>query len=308
MTTALSTGELVIGVHNWQTQVNPVVDGETKRHGLIPRDYITHPRGCYAGIKAVDVPLIPSSEYASRIADKIQQASQLSDLRNVGNAGQPIPSRDQNGKGFCWAHSGTSAHLLVRAKLNLPYADLSAYAVACIIKGFADEGGWGAQGVDFQMQKGIPTSKTWPQQSMSRSNDNPNTWAEASTHKIVDEWADLAAAQYDRNLSFDQLVTLLLSDTSVVVDFNWWSHSVCAMDAVNGATMRSVTRDDSGKIMPLSDFDTAWGMNDPVTGGIGIRIWNSWGDSWSQNGTGILTGSHAVPDGSVAPRMVTASP
>ncbi len=153
-----------------------------------------------------------------------------------------------------------------------PYADLSAYAVACIIKGYRDEGGWGAESLEFIADRGIPTSQFWPQQSMSRSNDKPETWANASLHKFT-EWMDLddsgpAVKQ--------QLVTCLLLNLPVVVDYNWWSHSVCAMDLVS-----------------LNPFR--------------IRIWNSWGDSWSENGTGILEGNKAIPNGALAARVMTPS-
>jgi hypothetical protein len=38
-----------------------------------------------------------------------------------------------------------------------------------------------------------------------------------------------------------------------------------------------------------------------------ILIWNSWGDSWSQNGTGILEGSRAIPDGMLFAKVATAA-
>lgn len=172
--------------------------------------------------------------------------------------------------GNCWFHSGTSAHLVLTAAMGEPYEDLSAYAGACIIKDYRDEGGWGAEGVEWQAANGIPTSQFWPQQSMSKSNDTPAMRANAALHKIT-EWMDL-----EPNNMKAQLVTCLLSNIPVVVDFNWWSHSVCALDVVS-----------------LSPFS--------------IRIWNSWSDTWSENGTGVLTGSKAMPDGAIAPRVVMPS-
>lgn len=169
----------------------------------------------------------------------------------------------------CWAHSSTSACLLIRALNNQPYADLSAYAVACIIKGYRDEGGWGAESLEWIAQNGIPTSEFWPQQSMSRSNDNPAMRENAKLHRVT-EWMDMEP----RNV--DQLVTCLLQNIPVVIDLNWWAHSVCAMDLVSISPFR-------------------------------IRIWNSWGDSWSEAGTGILEGNRAIPDGMIAPRVLVAS-
>jgi len=300
-----TTGEVIIHEGNYRQFVNPTIDGETKRCGTVPRP-ATHPVGCYTWApKAVDIPLIPSGEYAARITDRIAQKAQLSDIRMTGGpGGGMIPSRDQNGKGYCWAHSGVSAVLLWRAFTGMPYADLSAYSIACPIKNFADEGGWGAQGVDWQVKNGCATSATWPQQSMSRSNVTNAEKADALQHVVTAQWADLSVGEYDRKLTFDQLVTLLLSDCPCVTDFNWWSHSVCGADPVNGAGLFSLTRREDGKLATLQEFEAIWDVSNPVTAGLGLRIWNSWGDSWSQQGMGVLTGNKATPDSCVGLRSV----
>lgn len=236
--------------------------------GLVPRNYSTHPVGYNS--KAFDIPLIPESEWADRLKERTENKAQLSDIRNAGMNGQPIPSTNQGSMGYCWAHSSTSAALICRALANEPYADLSAYAVACMIKGFRDEGGWGAESLEWIAQHGIPTSEFWKQQSMSRSNDNPKTWENAALHKFT-EWMDLDPQDMKR-----QLVTCMLLGIPVVTDLNWWGHSILTLDLVS-----------------ISPFTT--------------RIWNSWGDSWSDNGTGLLQGSKAIPDGAIAPRVMTAS-
>lgn len=306
----LRPGELLIHDGNAHLVMNPVVNGDQKAHGLVPRDYAKHPVGSYPWATAVDFPLIDPGEYATRLADMVAQKSQLSDIRLTGNAGQSIPSRDQNGKGYCWAHSGVSAHLCIRALANDPYVDLSAYAVACIIKNYRDEGGWGAQGVDWEVQNGCPSSQFWPQQSMSSGNDTPAMRANAKLHLITAQWADLSQGQYDRNLTWAQVCTLVLCRNPVVTDYNWWSHSVCGIDLVNGTTAaaRQTTRDPiSGKLVDFPTFERVWAINHPVTQGFGLRIWNSWGDSWSDRGMGVLTGNKAIPDGAVAPRIVLPS-
>src|SRR5215831_9463122 len=258
--------ELIINDLNYDKFLDPLynvhlntIDGNNMRaRGLRPRNYAATPLGHYPTAKPFDIPLIPQDQWQSLLDQQIAAKAQLSNVRLTGNAGQPIPSRDQNGKGYCWAHSSTSANLVVRAINNQPYADLSAYAVACIIKGYRDEGGWGAESLQFIAERGIPTSQYWPQQSMSRSNDKPETWANAGLHKFTD-WIDLDP----RNQA--QLVTCLLMGYPVVSDFNWWSHSVCSIDLVS-----------------VNPFRT--------------RIWNSWGDSWSDKGMGILEAQKAIPD------------
>lgn len=269
MPAGIGPREIIIDDFNFAQHVAPVVDGEHKARGLIPRNYVTAPVGYLACAKPFDLPLIPENQWADRLAQQIATKSQLSDVRNVsGPGGGPIPSRDQNGRGYCWFHSGTSANLIVRAVNGQPYVDLSAYSGACIIKNYRDEGGWGSEGVEWQAENGCASSAFWPQQSTSRSNDTPAMRENAKLHRI-EEWMDLEP----NNKA--QLVTCLLSGIPVVVDYNWWSHSVCAIDLVSISPFR-------------------------------IRIWNSWGDSWSENGTGILEGNKAIPDGQIAPRVITA--
>jgi len=302
-----SDRELIIGDHNWQQFVqDPVIDGEERKRGLVPRDYTKNPMNSYEGSQAIDMPLVNRSEVAERIAQQLATKSRLSDRRDTGMNGLRIPSRDQNGRGYCWIHSGCSAALLIRARDNQPYADLSAYMGACIIKNYRDEGGWGAQGIDWIREHGLPDSKFWPQKSVSRSNDTPECRANAKLYRVSEGWWDLNAAQYNRNLTVDQCITCLLTGIPVVMDFNWWGHSVCGADVVSGVSQWGVTRSESGKLLDLKQFNLVWGV-DTVMTGLGIRIWNSWGDSWSEGGMGVLTGDKAVMNGGVAPRAMLAS-
>lgn len=242
-------------------------------YGLEPRNYSTHPVGYLAQARPFDLPLIPRSEWRDRLAALKAARAQLTDIRDRGMWGQPIPSRDQNGYGYCWAHSSTSACLLQRAVQGQPYADLSAFAPAAIIKGYRNRGGWGAESLEWIADNGIPTSETWPQRACDRKYDTPAMRAEAAHYKIT-EWMDMEP----RNV--DQLVTCLLLNIPVVSDFNWWGHSVCSADLV--------------------DIDP----NSPERS-IQTIVWNSWGDSWSAHGMGKLEGRKAIPDGMIAPRVVS---
>jgi hypothetical protein len=307
----LRPGELLIHDGNTHLVIDPHVGGERKSRGLIPRDYGANPVG-YLGklcppLHAIDFPLIPEGEWSARCKDKAAQKSQLSDIRLGGNNGQPIPSLDQGQVGYCWGHSSTHANMLVRAVMNEPYVPLSAYAVCATIKHGADEGGWGALSLDFITSRGEPSQQLWPQGDRDyRKYDKPEVWANAALHKVTEGWVDLQAAQYDRNLSRAQTATLLLCNIPVVTDYNFWGHSVCGMDLVDGATTRDELRADSGKLMSLAEFDRVWLMNDEA-GGFGVRLWNSWGDKWSDRGMGTLGPSKAWPDGAVAPRVTTPS-
>lgn len=259
---------------NFRQFVTPHQDALGKRSkGLVPRLFSTHPQG-YLGAVAepFGLPLIPESEWDDRISEQEKNKSSLQHVRDQMNFGGRAPSYDQNGKGYCWAHSTTSAVTLVRGFNNQPYVPLSAYHVACIIKGYRDQGGWGAESLEFVAKRGIASAQFWPMQSMSRSNDTPAMWENAALHK-VSEWWDLSE---NRSQAKQQLATLLLMNVPVVVDYNWWGHSVCAVRLVKRS---------------------------PFT----VRIWNSWGDSWSDAGMGDLVDNKAIPDGAVAPRVMSAS-
>lgn len=251
----------------------PVIDGKRVMTGLIPRDLKTQ-GPVMVGAKPAEIPLIPRSEWSARIAEAVATKSQLSDIRNRADGGKPFKSLDQNGQGYCWAYGTTAAVMLLRAKANQPYVRLSGHSVGCKVKGFRDEGGWGALSLDFIKQYGVAPVDAWPEKSMSRSNDRPEMWAAASKFRVSEDWMDLQSPVYDRDMTFDQLATLLLNRVPVVCDFMWWGHCVVAMDLVE------VER-----------------------GSFGVRILNSWTDNWEDNGTSVITGNRATPDNAVAPTV-----
>jgi hypothetical protein len=229
--------------------------------GLVERNYEVSPVGYNS--KPFAIPLIPESEWPERLAKQKADRARLSDFRARGKFGGVMPSTDQGSRGYCWSHSTVSAMMLTRARQNEPYVELSAYAIACIIKNYRDQGGWGSESLEWVAQFGCPSSEFWPIKSVSRTNDTAAMRTNAAKHKVT-EWQD----HEPRNKA--QLVTCLLLGIPVVSDFNWWGHSVCTMDLIS-----------------LNPFRTL--------------IWNSWSDAWNDNGTGILEGSKAIPDGAISP-------
>lgn len=243
----------------------PLIDGAVKGHGLVERDYAKYPPEMFD--PPSDLKTIPQSEWGDRSKEQEKQQARLSDLCTW-------TSLDQNGQGYCWCYSTTLAVMIIRAIMGQPHVRLSAHGLAWKIKNGRDEGGWCGLSGKGHRDLGCPSVVFWPEKSMSGQHDKPETWANAALHKVTEEWVDLTRNVYDQNLTFAQVATCLLSGIPVAVDFNWWSHSVCACDLV--------------EVEP---------------GSFGLRIRNSWTDSWGDRGFGILRGSKSIPNGALAIRV-----
>lgn len=279
---------IVIDDNNWQHYAGDViVDGDRMGRGM-DHDYNAEPSpvGAVEGVEPFDIPVIPREEWPERIADMIETRSRLSDIRERGDAGQRIKSYDQNGQGYCWAYSTGSAITLARAVAYQPYKRLSCHAVAWKIKNGRDEGGWNPLSVEFGMKHGYPTVDLWPEKSMNGRYDRSETWDEAKGYRITEGWMALTPPVYDRNLTFDQLMTCLMLRIPCPVDLMWWRHSVCACDPLDFSPGQRGGLEDQNR----------WG----------IRIWNSWRDAWGEAGMGEIRGRKAIPDGATAIKVVIA--
>lgn len=255
---------------------HPGIDGDG--HGLIPRDYSAYPVG-YAcpAMASLPIPLIPRSEWSDRIKEMEATKSRLSDILRRAEYGRPFKPYYQNGFGYCWAYSTGHAVTVTRAAMHLPFVRLSPFAVAHIIKRGANEGGWSALSMAWVQQNGIPSQDVWPNLKKGLSQDTPAMREDAAKYKITDAWADLDASVYNRKLTFDQMMTLLLNRIPVCADFNWWRHAVCVVDPVE------IER-----------------------GSFGPRILNSHGEELESQFR-VLAGSRGIPDGAVAPLAALAA-
>jgi len=116
---------------------------------------------------------------------------------------------------------------------------------------------------------------------MQRSLDNASNWEAAQQYRISEGWLDMAQPIWGKTMTFDQLASCLLLNVPCPVDFDWWGHSVLAMDL-----------EEADDTLPLTNINR-WA----------IRIWNSWTDNYGRNGTAIIIGKKAVPMGATAIRV-----
>lgn len=96
-----SAREVVINDHNYTRFIAPVVNGQRRAMGMIPRNFAIFPHGCYAWAKPFDLPLIPENEWQGLLDAQIAAKAQLSNIRDMGKFGGRMPSTDQDGVGYC---------------------------------------------------------------------------------------------------------------------------------------------------------------------------------------------------------------
>ncbi len=206
----IQSNEIVITDDNYQSFLAP------NGYGLVPRDMSAYPVGSYSGSVTYGavrdkIPLIPWKDMPDLIKEKVSKKTQISDLRNIGMPdGTKVPHLQQGRSNFCWFYAATHGMMLNRILYNLPYVQFSPHAGACKMKGFSNEGGWSAHAAEWITKNGCPTTLRWPHQSWSRQYDNAETWKEAQLYRTTEGFIDLDAPYYDRDLSFQEVLTLLI--------------------------------------------------------------------------------------------------
>ena len=257
----------------------PIIDDSTPgdfthdsryARGAVPRDFSVQPPEMMAS--ADDVVLIPDNDLDGWWEKQEAEQSGLDQVVIRARARGRFKDRYQNGDPLCWAHSTTHGIMVANEVANKPPVTLSAYMLACLSdgRGYANSGAWGALSAQTAQQIGICSDAKWPQGQRSRSLDTPAMREEAKLNLVTGVFADLGRPVWAQNVPFKAVLSCLFTGRPVVVDFNWWSHSVLALKAVRIAA-----------------------------GDWGILILNSWGLDWGQAGMSILRESKAKPDGSV---------
>lgn len=249
--------------------------GET--FGMVPRDYDEYPEEMFA--QPDQMQIIPKTEWDARYDEQEATESSLEHLYLRG--GQPaFVNLDQNGDGYCWQYSVGHSVMLTRLKMNMPHVRLNPHSSAAICMKGQDKGAWcglGAQNVrDLGMDEEGTGPGQWPLHSRNLKHDTPEARAIMAKYKITEDWVDLTKKVYDQNMTNLQIATCSFNNIPTPEDFNWWGHSVCGIRHV---------RIEAG----------SWGR----------LILNSW-KGWGRFGLGVLRGSQAIANGSVATRVVTA--
>lgn len=204
--------------------------------------------------------LIPESEWKERIEEREKTNRTIRALKEYKN----VPSLNQNGTNYCWAHGPTCCMQIVQLQSGEELKPLSAVSVAAPIKNFQNVGGWGDQALNYIRANGINEVKDWPINKIDRRYFTAEN-KEKAKKNLCQEWLDL------KPKNFNELMSCLLRGIPVAVAFMWWSHLVTAVDAVI----------DNGEVCPV--------------------IWNSWSDDWGDKGLSVIKGNKKFADEQIAP-------
>lgn len=177
--------------------------------------------------------------------------------------------KNQNGTNYCWAFGTVRMVELTRLQMGEEHVPLSPASVACLIKNYANRGGWGGECLEGIQKWGVAPESLWPQHAIDRKYDNAES-REARKAFNVTDFVDIPE-------DFYAVMTLLVRGLPCSVAFNWWGHLVCAVEA------------------------------DVVNGQLGYWVDNSWNTTWGTGGRGFITGKKADPSEAYAVLVPTAA-
>lgn len=178
--------------------------------------------------------------------------------------------KNQSNLNYCWVFAPTSAVEGTWINQGQPYVELSPSSAGAVIKNGRNVGGWGREAIEYLADVGVAPDSAWPSLSRDVRLDTPAMRATKGKFRVVD-WYVIP----DR--SRKHLISAILRDLLPAIGLNWWRHEVLACDA-----------------------DWIDGEACPV-------ILNSWGESWGDQGFGVLQGNRAQSDDTVAPLTVMAA-
>lgn len=241
--------------------------------GYKPRDYELQPLG--SGVGAVSFPQALLDAYPDekvwRERFKELEAKKMdlvSVLTEAFRAGKWL-GLNQDPTNYCWTYGVVHAIMVIRHLAGQPFLRLSPYSVACIVKNFQNNGGWGSQALAQIVKDGIATEEYWPMEKpgMSRAERQSanmsairngrqylaSSRANASLHKVL-EYADLPKQ------SFRHKMAALCVPLPIASGYNRIGHERCTIAGVvlsNGglgyADLDSYTSDGSPDIKIVSE-------------------------------------------------------
>jgi hypothetical protein len=252
--------ELIINDDNY----NSFITFEDRGRGMIERRWDLVPEGKFEYAAAVPIRLIPRSEWPDRIRQMERDKSRLSDIFKDSK----IKVKDQQQTNYCHANSPATAMEIIREVQGQPYVELSPGSIGGPVTNYRNAGAWIGDNLKHIYTKGVASTAFVPLNQISRSGWKPGADENAAEH-ICTEWVEIPRGR----ISFDYVMTLVLSRIPVCTAHNWWRHAVTALDPFMSPDGRS----------------------------FGTRDVNSWGERYGDGGFFVLMEGKGTPDEAYSP-------
>jgi hypothetical protein len=264
---------------------------EWSKTGFIPRDYADKPLGSLTATTSLPqwaLDQYPKETWKERIQELAAKKMRIQDILEIAcnRASNPFICNNQNPTNYCWCYATIHAIMIERELAGEPFFRLSPYSVACIVKNFSNEGGWGGEANAQAVKGGVCTDEFWPMEkpgmsSSERASANMNairngrqylqsSRPNAALHEVTEFW-ELKPRNWAEKMA------VLLIPLPVASGYNWMGHERCSIDACL--------------------------MSNGDTGCVDL-------DSYTSDGKldlKILASSRGAPDDAVVPRVITPS-
>lgn len=219
--------------------------------GWVAREYDGHPI-----CAPMPIPVIPRLEWSARISEMEATGRLLSQRWRAAGKN----ALNQNGTNYCWCNAVVTAMEALRCAQGQADVSLSPASVAAPIRGYANQGGYGTEAIEYIQTHGIAPSCDWPVNAIDRKYATGSAETSRTQFKIDGYW------ELEQG-NFDALMTCLLLGFPCPMALGWWGHEICGMDPV-----------------------------DLGAGKFGVRILNSWGQDWGDQGFEVLSEAKATAD------------
>jgi hypothetical protein len=218
------------------------VNGETYQLSAKPRDWTATPYGSDGARTFEDAgfKIIPRSEWSARLKEQIERKARVSDFCK-------FPAFNQGRTNYCWYNGPAQCGTTSRVIQGLPYVRLSSASGACLVKGYANRGGYGMEACRHMATVGVCREDLWPNAAIDRRYDTDASRLDRLNF-MLQEYIDADALS---GKMFDICMTMALLTIPGAPAYNWWGHLVMQADGV--------------EIEP---------------GSFGLRIRNSWSETW----------------------------
>ncbi len=236
--------------------------------GAVPRDFAIDPVEIRDSPSAIN--LIPTSDYDAYY-DKGEEAEDSLEHMYLRGDKAAFEYVEQGNFPDCWAHSTAHSIMFDQLKQNLPVVRLNGVAAATLMN--RTDGGWCGLSMKFAREKGFPPICAEAPYHSRNVKNTAALQAAMKLHADLEDWYDMAKAEYDQDLSKGQLVTCLFNNLPCPSDYNRFGHSMLSIRWV---------RIEAG----------LWG---PLT----LNSWQGFGYH------GLCVLANMVPDGSCALRSST---